>query len=167
MSDKILINIIYLTLGAILVGLIGIATDQKNMYILFDFGSALFVITGGYLIVKIGRFIKTTYFRLLGIGVSVIILGALFKIMHWPYTYLMLACGYCWIIILYLIYQLNNKNRRWIDWLKVLCLTMLLTSKYFKTAHWPYNDELYIISVLLLGVIVIEYTRRNFKISDL
>ncbi len=161
MTEKNLINIIYLTFGAILIGLLGMAFSEKSLYLFFDIGSGLFVLTGGYLIVKTGRFIKTSYFRFLGIGVSVLIIGAVFKIMHWLYVPLILAFGYAWIIILYLIYQIQNKNRKWLDWIKLVCLTMLLVSKYFLTMHWPYQDELYIVSVLLLVVLVIEYIKRT------
>ena len=167
MTDKILINIIYLTFGALIIGLLGMAAYQQVSYMIFDIGSAFFVLTGGYLIVKNGRFLKTSYFRFIGIGVSAIIIGAMFKIMHWPYASLILGFGYGWIAILYLIHQIINKNRRWIDWLKLLCLTMLLASKYFQTMHWPYNDEIYIISILLLIVIVIEYIKRNSKVTAL
>jgi hypothetical protein len=161
MNNKILITIIYLTFASIAIGLIGLLTGNARFDILIETGAGLFLLTGVYLLIKNGDYLKTREFRLNGIGIAIIIIGAMFKIMHWPWVGIVLGIGYLSIIAFYLIYLIKKEKTNWMNWLKLSFITVLFTGKYFETFHFPYNEELSFLAILILGVLVIKFIKDN------
>lgn len=161
MNNKILIVIIGLSLASVIIGALGELFLGTESSLIIDYGFAFFIFMGTYLLVKNGEFIKTKESRLTRLSISIIIVGVLFKIMHWPMSGPILAVGFLSILIFYLIYIIRKGKRNLVVWIKLIFLTTFLMGRFFKMAHWPYSDELTIASFLLLCALIFEFIRNK------
>lgn len=84
---------------------------------------------------------------LLRLLVVLLVIGTLFKIMHWPFANMTLTYGFIGLIV-YLIFKLKvftqaNENRKnskplILVALFYLCIVTLSVGLLFKYFHWPY-----------------------------
>ena len=161
MNNKILITIIYLAVILMGVGVVGLIIENKFLSSIMDVGNGFFVLTGGYFLLKNGKFLYTREFKITNVGIAVVIVGAMFKIMHWPYSKIIIAIGYLLIIMCYLIYIIRLSKYNWLSILKLLFIIFFLSAKYFGLNHWPGGDALSIISIVILGILLFYYFRVN------
>ncbi|WP_323787469.1 GldL-related protein [Psychroserpens sp.] len=78
-----------------------------------------------------------------------LIFGALFKIMHWPYSNLLMSIGSCAILILYTIRFIYKKEKVRIDYIK-LGLVVLWVISYVNQALHLFNLSYYFEIVLMI-----------------
>lgn len=78
--------------------------------------------------------------RIESFAIAVSILGALFKIMHWPGANIMLIVGLCSVstchFALITILQSSGKAK-WTNYLKHYSIAALVLGYLFKVMHWP------------------------------
>jgi hypothetical protein len=99
------------------------------------------------------------------------ILGAIFKIQHWPAAGIILSLsvlsGIVFFIPALLINRINDtesKDKRTIYIIGAVGLICYITGLLFKIQHWPLSGVLMVAGVILLGVIVFPwYTWVTYK----
>ena len=95
--------------------------------------------------------------RLLCADAALVLLGAIFRIYHWPGGGLTIFIGACLGIILLLCAAFGSRP---INALRVLfCLEgiILLVGTTFKFFHWPGGSLIFFIAAIL-GIILLLYT---------
>ncbi|MBC8045585.1 MAG: hypothetical protein H7Y00_02185 [Fimbriimonadaceae bacterium] len=94
-------------------------------------------------IIRNGNILKSNHYRYIFIGLAIVIVGALFKILHLPYADLLICCGYAFIGIIYISWTAFKKPVYLLDILKCVWVLSVLANGIFKLYYFPY--QLYII----------------------
>jgi len=105
----------------------------------------------------------------LRVAVVILIIGALFKVMHWPYSQKLMFIGGIAIGVLYVLRFLYKKSKQRLDYIK-LAIVLLWVLSYLVKAFHLYNIP-YIIEICILVLFIwwlIEdgfnyFKRRKFK----
>lgn len=84
--------------------------------------------------------------QLIRLSFPIIIISILFKIMHWPYGEIVLTTGLGIIVLLYPVRFYLKKEKRLIDYVKLLVAFFLPLNIYLKLLHLPSHYILPIIS---------------------
>ncbi|MCT4628724.1 hypothetical protein [Winogradskyella sp.] len=95
----------------------------------------------------------------LRIALIILIIGALFKIMHWPYANRLMLIGGVSISILYLIRFLYKKPKNKIDFVK-LSLVFLWLINYLIDAFHVFNIP-YLFEALLVALFIWWFTEEG------
>jgi hypothetical protein len=77
-----------------------------------------------HLLIKHGTLLHTSIWRYMRLAFGVVILGALFKIQHWPGAGIIVTAGLLAIAILYVIHYATKTIKRWSDHLKALWVVL-------------------------------------------
>lgn len=88
----------------------------------------------------------------LRIGLIILIFGALFKVMHWPYATQLMLIGGVTIGILYTIRFLYKKEKSKLDYVKLALILLWVFSYLIKAFHLFYLP--YIFEILLLVLFI-------------
>ena len=96
-----------------------------------------------------------------GWGASVVIIGALFKIMHWPGANETLILAFAVIFISYAIHFIKKSTKALIDWGKVVFLATYILGILFKFMHWPFAEIFLISSLFIFIVLVLLVIKKN------
>jgi hypothetical protein len=165
MKNKILIYILFVSLVGMIVS--WLLWSHPNQYdFLLDTFQSLFFLTGLYLLIRNGTFIQTREFRLIGIGIAVVILGGLFKVMHWVGADQLVGFGGGLIFILYLLHFIKKPGKQLIDIGKLAFLITFLAGRYFKLMHWPKGDELTFLSIMIFIPVVIYFIQSKGMMGE-
>jgi hypothetical protein len=116
----------------------------------------LFII---YIIAKNGTTLKTRpYAQLFSLLASVVIVGVLFKILHWTGANSILLGGFFAFAALYTVRFILKPTHKLTDFLKWLWVLIEATAIAFKISHWKYGDELVSIEqVVFLALVFSVY----------
>jgi hypothetical protein len=114
-----------------------------------------------YQLIKAGTITRTVYWRFVYSAISVIIIGALFKIQHWVIADYILGVGLGAIILIYIFRFLNKKQKKPFDYLKLLwvCSFFIIKALVFNKII---SQEYSYISVLIL---IITYLYFVFAVK--
>lgn len=110
--------------------------------------------------------------RLIRLSFPIIIIGVLFKIMHWSYSQALMTIGLGMIVLLYPIRFYFKKNKRLIDYVKLAVAICLPINYYLTVFHLPSFFLLPIVSLCififwLILEVVDKYSRtptKDFKV---
>ena len=116
-------------------------------------------------IVHESKIMKTIFGRLILILVSVIIIGFLFKLMHWLNANLILMIGYFGIMILYTIRFILKKQKHLLDILKLMWLEIGSLISLLILMHKIDRDYSFISSLLFFAVICVFTLDYNARIN--
>lgn len=105
----------------------------------------------------------------LRVSLIVLIFGALFKIMHWPYANILMLIGSSLIALLYSIRFIVKKNKECLDYIKVVMILLWIIT-YINSALHVFN-LLYVFELVLLILFIywfiVEggyyFKNRNYK----
>ena len=97
------------------------------------------------------------YFQLFLGFMCIFIIGILFKFSHWPYSNIILTMGLMGLPTTYIIRFIKKQNKKRLDILKVLWVTLIFTMIMFSINHWPYLQELLLIENLLFLMLIIDF----------
>lgn len=162
MNSKTLVAIIYAAIFSTIVGLISQLLESDRFEIFLTVGVSVFFLAGIYLISKYSEFIKTREYKLSGLGISLVIIGAMFKIMHWPMSVTFIILGYGWVLLNYLVYMVRHRKfGYYLSILKLLFLLTFIAGKFLAVNHLANSYEADILSVLLLFLIVIGLIKEK------
>jgi len=75
----------------------------------------------------------------LRISISVLIIGMLFKIQHWPYANVIIVSAFSSIAILYSFRFGAKKEKKLIDYVKLILVVFWCISGSLKTLHFPFQ----------------------------
>ena len=104
-------------------------------------------------------------------GGMLLMLGVLFKVLHWPYASILLLIGFSIITAIFLpvllfvkVKEATSFKEKAIYILGVFALLIFELSTLFKILHWPGAAALILVgSVLLVSVFLPLYTYAQFK----
>jgi hypothetical protein len=109
------------------------------------------------------------------IGGILLMMGILFKVMHWPWAGPLLVLGWFLILFVFLpvllyikIKEATTAGEKRIFILGVIALIVFAASTLFKMMHWPGAGPLMIIgSLALVGIFLPLYTNMRYKMGEL
>jgi len=139
------------------IGGVGMKISHDQLMMFLPVGFVVFFMTGIYLLIKNGEFIKSDAFRFTGIGISVILVGAMFKVMLWPGAGIMLALGFLSFVGFYLYYMLRYKHTTWVNFLKLFFLLSMAIGRLLQMSRFPYSENISIIGVGILVILLIDF----------
>ena len=111
---------------------------------------------------KLTLFIKTKYFRILKAVIAIIIIGVLFKIMHWKFSNLILPLGFIGVIITYLLSFLNKPLKNRLDFFKLTWVIFRYTTGILVLSHLIPRDY-QIFGSLIMWIMIFDYSISEFK----
>lgn len=91
----------------------------------------------------------------LRIALSILIIGSLFKIMHWPYANLIMVCAFSIIFIAYPLRFWKKSNKLLVDYIKLLGVCVWTIRGVFSILHLNYSDVLTLLTLLFFGAWVV------------
>jgi gliding motility-associated GldL-like protein len=111
--------------------------------------------------VQDGTLFKSKIFRsLFALCIAIVVVGALMKILHWPYANELLLAGFLSTILFYSVRSLLKRPKRWLDLLKWGWVVSICIVSPFRIFHWPTTEALVQLpNVLFLGLLLI-YLRK-------
>jgi hypothetical protein len=145
MTNKITLILIALALLAAAVGL-GLTFSETEYGLggrLLNAGSRIAEFLGLILLLRNGTTINTVYFTIFLFCMGFVLIGSLFKIMHWPGENL-LFLSLIAIAVIYTIRFMAKKQKRLLDVLKLLWVITAYVGSAFVMQHWIPRDVLYI-----------------------
>ena len=160
MKNKLLLILIFCSFISVLIGVVSeLILNDTSLFL--SIGYPLFIISGTFLLVKNGEYLRTKEYRLSKIGISILIIGVMFKIMHWHFSLLLIAIGLLLILFFYILYVLKKSILEITDWIKILYLFTLFLSRFLIISHLNYGFELSNISLLLLSILVYNFIKKS------
>lgn len=87
--------------------------------------------------------LKTILQIVIAVGLALVLVGNLFRIMHWPYSAYMLLSGYILISLSYPKMLLHKENRTYIDILKGLGILIWGAFNLIYFVYFPENRTLF------------------------
>lgn len=114
--------------------------------------------TGFIMLIRNGTFIRTKYFRIFRGFFAIIIIGALFKIMHWKYTNIIMIVGFVLAVITYVLSFLNKPIKKRLDYLKLLWVVIAYTGGTLRFLH-IINSDYQILSSAIMWLAIIDYMK--------
>lgn len=124
----------------------------------------LFVIGVAYYLLKQGQFVTTNYYRGIYVGIALNILGALFRIQHYPGAAILIALGSLTIAISYFLYFIKRRTDKLLTFIKFLFVLFTVSSRFMIIHHWPYAALLFYCSVVLLFGLLIHHLMNKEKL---
>ena len=107
--------------------------------------------------------------RLIKLSFSILIVGVLFKIMHWPFTQVIMTIGFGMIVLLYPIRFYLKQPKRVIDYVKLVLAICLPINTYLNLFHLQSHFLLPILSFssFILWLILELYdSYKNIESKD-
>jgi uncharacterized membrane protein len=96
---------------------------------------------------------------LLVLGVAII--GALFKILHWPGANILLILGLSWLAIVSFIRSAYVQERSTQGYLNGLSNALMIIGVLFKMMHWPHAMMMLYIGIALWVVsLLVGYNKK-------
>ncbi|MDR1678208.1 MAG: hypothetical protein LBR81_00290 [Prevotellaceae bacterium] len=95
-----------------------------------------------YIMVIDSHLMQTIYGRILRIIIAIFIVGILFKVQHWPGAAIILSISVSALLITYLVRFITKKEKKLLDWLKVIWLSLYFISDIIATPLNGFNVNL-------------------------
>ncbi|MDY8136152.1 hypothetical protein [Aquimarina sp. 2201CG5-10] len=145
-------------------GLSNFTVETENDF-LGAIGLWLLEVSGMFLLLRNGTFLKTRYFSVV-IGLIVIMLiGSLFKIMHWPFgieVNIVLSIICISILIMYFLHFIKKPIKKRLDYLKLAWVLVLYLGATLKLHH-IISREYRILTTVLMILALMEYMLPRIK----
>ena len=119
-----------------------------------------------YLLFKNSSIRQTRYWRIILICFSLLLLGALFKIMHWPGAGMLLSLGSISIAVTYVIRYLFRSYKGLLETLKMLWVVTAFTNSLTRIMHWL-PEEYSIVPDVLLWLTVLVFVVDSYRKGQL
>lgn len=112
-------------------------------------------VIGFFILLLHGTFIMTKYFRYAKGMFAFVIIGALFKIQHYPYSNMFITVGWLGILLIYGFSFTKKPIKNALDFLKLLCVIFSVPKIILDIFHYPYVDIFTVLSsvTILLALI--------------
>jgi hypothetical protein len=142
--------------------LMSFSESIEDSHSLMYFGLWVSETAGFLMLLRNGTFIKTKYFNYLKGFFSFVLIGALFRIMHWDYSEVFIIVGFLGFIIIYFISFLKKPRHIKLDYMKLLWVITVYTTGLLEYFHMIGHDYK-IISSAIMWIAIIEYVRLEKK----
>ncbi len=134
----------------------------RDLSPIFKFCLGFGSLSCAYVMLKNGTMINSVFFRLIQGLIALLIIGIMFKLMHWPRAGLILVAAFSGIPITYFIWFLKKEKKELEDILKLLWVISRFTIALFVIMHWI-NNQYVIIPALLLIITYLIYLKNHTK----
>jgi hypothetical protein len=116
-------------------------------------------VTGLFLFLLDSEIHRTKYFKFLVFGFIIFLIGSIFKVQHWSKSTLLISFGLIIVLVTYLLRFINKKNKKFLDYIKIIWMATVFVGFLFKIIHWLYGDLFISISsvVFWIGLLYILY----------
>jgi hypothetical protein len=118
------------------------------------------------ILIRTGQFIKTRSFKLSLLFVALVLIGSLFKIMHWPGSAVFLLTGFAGIFIIYAVHFSKKNKKGLTDFLKLMWVILILTTSTLIIFHWPGQEPVKLIESFIFCLLFWSYTFAQQKKED-
>ncbi|MBO9700236.1 MAG: hypothetical protein J7604_08500 [Sporocytophaga sp.] len=163
-NNKILIATI--ALGFIVIAF-NIIFENEEMN---SWGSLAEIVTeyaGLYLLYKNGTFQNSRLSRFTGLSIAMVLIGSMFKIMHWPGVAQLFGLAIISFVVLYTVHFSSKHPKQALDWGKLLILILVCSARWFRFFHWKNAYELQYISTFVFLSFILYYIIISLKSGDL
>lgn len=155
MKNKNLLIILLIATLIALGGLVALILTQFEKGGLFlSLGLSFVNLFGLILLLRNSSLTKTIYIRIISFLIAIIIIGAMFKIMHWPGSAIMLSIGLIGIPIVYSFRFIKKTVKQLLDILKLAWVVTITIIALGVTLHWFPRDLTYLPNIIMLATIV-------------
>ncbi len=163
-SNNTLIVLILLSLVCALIGLcLNFFNGESSLgYILIERGIGTGQLIGIFMLLSNGTTLKTLYWKLILVFIPIILLGTLFKIMHWHLADPLLLVGLFAIPSIYFIRFITKKERGHLDILKWLWVLTAFVFSALILMHWL-SKSYSTIPVIVLWVTICDFIVLEFR----
>jgi len=132
---------------------------------LINLGLGIAQISGFILLLKNGVFLGLKIFRFAKIFIAVILIGVLFKLMHWPLSTILLSAGVAGLMIVYSISFFQKKTKLLLDYLKLLWVAVAYIGGLLKLMHLISDNYQTVAMVIMLFATLDFLKNENLKKS--
>jgi len=105
------------------------------------------------------------YRSVLGISAAAYVVGALFKIMHWPFAGIIVVVALTAIAISSVLYFSSKLEKSYIDQLAIVGIPLWAAHTLLRLTRAPYQSEirigLFVIALLYVGYLVFKWYRDD------
>ncbi|MES2622288.1 MAG: hypothetical protein V4615_15665 [Bacteroidota bacterium] len=163
-ESKTLIFLIGLLL---IVGLLGeflFYLDITQFGTVTQTGTAIGRLGGLILLFRQGTLTKSrSFFQLTVVLLGLTVLGAIMKIMHWPFANLILLIGLIGIPTIYSFHFFKKAKKHRLDILKFCWVTVCYVSAIFLIQHFPFRYELQTIEGVLFLIMFTDFAYGQYR----
>lgn len=151
-------NLLILLLIAALIALGGlielILTQFEKGGLFLSLGLSFVNLFGLILLLRNSSLTKTIYIRIISILIAIIIIGAMFKIMHWPGSSIMLSIGLMGIPSVYSFRFIKKPVKQLLDILKLAWVVTSTIIALGVILHLFPRDLTYLPNIIMLATIL-------------
>ncbi len=161
MSNKSLLIVIFILLS------VSLATTYLDFLAddtIAEGSSLLATLLGGYLLIGNSDIKTTIWWRFINFAIGVLILGVLFKILHFTGADELLFAGCAGIVISYLLRFITKRSKNHLDILKALTVLSYGTITALVIFHYI-SKEYSMITVALFWATLIDFAYLEWKKS--
>ena len=143
-------------------------TEDPKAEPLIYIGLWISELTGFFMLLLNGTFIRTKYFRILKGVIAIVFVAAIFKIMYLAYSNWIMMIAIMGIIATYFFSFLNKPIKKRLDYLKLAWVIVAYTYGFLTYLHLV-RDDYQILQSALMWLAIIDYLktereqRRLFK----
>lgn len=163
-NNKILIAII--ALGFVVITF-NIMFENEDLRRWKNLAETITEYAGFYLLYKNGTFQHSRLSRFTGLSIAMIIIGTMFKLMHWPGAAVLFGLAIILIVVLYTIHFSSKHPKQFLDWGKLLILILVLSGRSFRFFHWKNAYELQYISSFIFLSFILYYIIISLRTGNL
>ncbi|WP_025665641.1 GldL-related protein [Aquimarina megaterium] len=137
-------------------------TTIENSDFLFRIGLWLIEVPGMFLLLSNGTFLKTRYSRIAMGLTALMIIGVLFKIMHWSFQNILLLIGCIGIVFSYLLHFVQKPIKKRLDYLKLAWVIVKYIGAILFLSH-VIGKEYQILTTVLMILALMDYMLPRIK----
>lgn len=94
---------------------------------------------------------------------AIVLIGALFKIQHYPYANELIVIGWLGIMLIYGFSFINKPVKKLLDFLKLAWVLTAIPKIPLRILHYPYYDDLAVISLILMSLALLLFFWKEIK----
>ena len=137
-------------------------TTVSNSDFMLSIGLWLIEIPGMFLLLYNGTFLRTRYSRI-AIGLTaVMIMGVLFRIMHWSFQNILLFIGCVGIVFSYVLHFVQKPIKKRLDYLKLTWVFIKYIGGLFAINH-IITEAYYRLTLVIMILAVMDYILPRIK----
>ncbi len=112
------------------------------------------------LLIRYGTVLKGKFRGVFLVLLGISLIGALFKIQHWPFSGTMLIAGSAGLMVVYVLHFLNKRSKNLLDILKLSWVILAVLDTILLLTHtWPMDQfkfyfEGYFLPLLFYGMVI-------------
>ena len=134
--------------------------DRPDAYSMINYGIWGAELAGFFMLLANGTFIKSKYFRYAKGIFALVILGALFRILHWDYSAYLIMAGFLGIMICYVLHFIKKPVKKLLDYYKLAFVLIHYPMAVLRYLH-VIGDDYLIMSSAIMWLAIIDYLKTK------